>query len=256
MAAVAFVRFATRSGDSDVSTESIVLPICQSRCSFHIVPPLGHSIPRPVRRKSLALETPQQLARQTIDALLTAAGWALQDRDQFDRNAALGVAVREFPLLAGPCDYLLFIDGRAAGVIETKKRGSTLSGVAEHSEKYMLHLPEHLARWDDLLVYDYESTGEETLFRDLRDAIGSQLVEKYLVTENRSTGCLLVTLAKDRAWEHPDSGTRIDLSGLKTLLCDEAARIRDSMGRAVTLAVHILDLREPSSGDSKNRSGP
>src|SRR3990167_503129 len=168
MAAVAFVRFATRSGDSDVSTESIMLPICQSRCSFHIVPPLGHSIPRPVRRKSLALETPQQLARQTIDAPLTAAGWALQDRDQFDRNAALGVAVREFPLLAGPCDYLLFIDGRAAGVIEAKKRGST--------------------------------------------------------------GCLLVTLAKDRAWEHPDSGARIDLSGLKTLLCDEAARIGAGWG--------------------------
>jgi type I restriction enzyme R subunit len=115
------------------------------------------------------LETPEQLARQTIDALLSAAGWIVQDRDHLDRTAALGVAVREFPLPAGPCDYLLFIDGRAAGVIEAKKIGSTLSGVVEQSEKYMLRLPEHLARWDDLLVYDYESTGEETLFRNLRD---------------------------------------------------------------------------------------
>ena len=86
--------------------------------------------------------------------------------------------------------------------------------------------------------------------RDLRDAIGSQLVERYLVTENRSTGCLLVTLAKDRAWEHPDSGARIDLSGLKTLLCEEAERVMDSRGRSVTLAVHILDLRNPLSGGS------
>ncbi len=110
------------------------------------------------------METPEQLARQTIDPLLSAAGWIVQDRDHLDRTAALGVAVREFPLPAGPCDYLLFIAGRAAGAIEAKKIGSTLSGVVEQSEKYMLRLPEHLARWDDLLVYDYESTGEETLF--------------------------------------------------------------------------------------------
>ena len=115
------------------------------------------------------MQTPEQLARQSIDALLTAAGWALQDRDHLDRNAALGVAVREFPLPAGPCDYLLFVAGKAAGVIEAKKTGVTLSGVAEQSEKYMLSLPEHLARWDDLLVYDYESTGAETFFCNRRD---------------------------------------------------------------------------------------
>ena len=115
------------------------------------------------------MQTPEQLARHTIDALLAAAGWALQDRGQFDRSAALGVAVREFPLPAGPCDYLLFVDGKAAGVIEAKKSGVTLSGVAEQSEKYALSLPEHLARWDDWLIYDYESTGEETFFRNRRD---------------------------------------------------------------------------------------
>ena len=115
------------------------------------------------------MQTPEQLARQSIDALLTAAGWALQNRDHLDRNAALGVAVREFPLPAGPCDYLLFVAGKAAGVIEAKKTGVTLSGVAEQSEKYMLSLPEHLARWDDLLVYDYESTGAETFFCNRRD---------------------------------------------------------------------------------------
>jgi type I restriction enzyme R subunit len=101
--------------------------------------------------------------------MLLSAGWVLQDRSEFDRNAALGVAVREFSLPAGPCDYLLFIDGKAAGVIEAKKVGVTLSGVAEQSEKYMLMLPEHLARWDEQLVYDYESTGDETFFRNLRD---------------------------------------------------------------------------------------
>ncbi|MGX1197397.1 type I restriction enzyme R subunit [Parvibaculum sp. MBR-TMA-1.3b-4.2] len=115
------------------------------------------------------LQTPEQQAREHIDSLLTSAGWVLQDRDEMDRNAALGVAVREFSLPAGFCDYLLFVKGKAAGVIEAKKSGVTLSGVAEQSEKYMHRLPDHLARWDDMLVYDYESTGDETFFRNLRD---------------------------------------------------------------------------------------
>src|SRR5437870_4999210 len=105
---------------------------------------------------------PEQRARGAIDVLLRAAGWVIQDRDDFNRNAAVGVAVREFPLPNGPCDYLLFVGGKAAGVIEAKKAGITLSGVAEQSEKYMCKLPDHLARWDEHLIFDYESTGEET----------------------------------------------------------------------------------------------
>jgi len=101
--------------------------------------------------------------------MLAAAGWRLQDRDAFDRTASQGVAVREFPLAAGFCDYLLFVEGKAAGVIEAKPAGVTLSGVAEQSEKYMGALPRHVARWQDSLIFDYESTGEETFFRDLRD---------------------------------------------------------------------------------------
>lgn len=115
------------------------------------------------------MQQPEQQARIKIDQLLTDAGWTIQDRDAFDRKTALGVAVREFPLPAGHCDYLLFVDGKAAGVIEAKKAGVTLSGVADQSAKYMAELPEHLARWDDLLVYDYESTGEETFFCNQRD---------------------------------------------------------------------------------------
>jgi type I restriction enzyme R subunit len=85
--------------------------------------------------------TPEQLAREKIDSLLTSAGWVLQNNSEFDRNAAEGVAVREFSLPNGPCDYLLFVGGKAAGVIEAKKLGSTLSGVAEQSEKYVSQLP-------------------------------------------------------------------------------------------------------------------
>ena len=99
---------------------------------------------------------PEEKAREQIDSLLTAAGWVVQDMDAFNRNAGTGVAVREFQLPGGPCDYLLFVGGKAAGVVEAKPEGTTLSGVAEQSEKYMGKLPEHLVRWSDILIFDNE----------------------------------------------------------------------------------------------------
>jgi type I restriction enzyme R subunit len=113
--------------------------------------------------------TPEASARQKIDTLLIAAGWIIQDRADMNLGAGLGVAVREYPLPAGPCDYLLFLDRRVCGVIEAKPEGQTLSGVAEQAHAYMAALPSHLQSWAPTLLLDYESTGAETLFRDLRD---------------------------------------------------------------------------------------
>ncbi|GAA4862950.1 type I restriction-modification enzyme R subunit C-terminal domain-containing protein [Luteimonas vadosa] len=113
--------------------------------------------------------TPEQRARECIDSLLTAAGWAVQSMDDFNRNAAEGVAVREFHTTAGPCDYLLFVRGMACGVIEAKRLGKTLSGVAEQASRYLAALPDHVKCWDGGLRFDYESTGEETYFRDNAD---------------------------------------------------------------------------------------
>lgn len=112
---------------------------------------------------------PEQQARERIDALLGAAGWVIQDMGEFNRNAAEGVAVREFPTSSGPCDYLLFVGGKACGVIEAKKAGITLSGVAEQAARYLAGLPDHVKCWQGGLRFDYESTGEETFFRDGAD---------------------------------------------------------------------------------------
>jgi type I restriction enzyme, R subunit len=57
---------------------------------------------------------PESRARERIDALLYAAGWIVQDREEMNLGAGLGVAVREYPLPAGPCDYLLSLDDLAA----------------------------------------------------------------------------------------------------------------------------------------------
>ena len=101
--------------------------------------------------------------------MLTAAGWVVQDRAELNLGASLGVAVREYPLPSGPCDYLLFIDRKACGVIEAKPEGMTLTGIAGQADDYMARLPSDLQAWAETLPFDYESTGAETLFRDRRD---------------------------------------------------------------------------------------
>lgn len=79
--------------------------------------------------------------------------------------------------------------------------------------------------------------------RDLRDTIYDQLVKKYMAAEASRSGCLLITLAKDRQWKHPDNGQRIGLIELEALLRAEAKRVEEAMGGSVALVVHILDLR-------------
>jgi len=110
--------------------------------------------------------TPEQHARDTIDRLLAAAGWAVQDLAQANRLAARGVALREFPLDSGYgfADYLLYVDGKAAGVIEAKKAGTTLTGVESQSSRYAQGLPAALPAWRRPLPFLYESTGVETHF--------------------------------------------------------------------------------------------
>jgi type I restriction enzyme R subunit len=110
--------------------------------------------------------SPEARARQTIDALLTQAGWHVCDMAQANIHAARGVAIREFPLNPGHgfADYLLYIDAQAAGVIEAKKEGATLTGVEVQSARYAQGLPASLPAWRRPLPFSYESTGIETHF--------------------------------------------------------------------------------------------
>ena len=58
--------------------------------------------------------TPEQQARRAIDEALTVAGWQVQDEEEMNLAAGLGVAVREFPMAPGhgKADCLLFLEGR------------------------------------------------------------------------------------------------------------------------------------------------
>jgi len=115
------------------------------------------------------LSTPEQQARIQIDALLSAAGWAIQDIASLNLHVSRGVAVREMQSHGGPADYILFVDGKALGIVEAKKEGTTLSAVAEQSARYTAAKNWIPQRWADPLPFTYESTGIETNFRDQRD---------------------------------------------------------------------------------------
>ncbi len=113
---------------------------------------------------------PEQEARRQIDAQLANCGWVVQDYKQFNPSAGRGIALREVPLKSGTCDYLLLVDRKAVGVIEAKKAGTLLSGVAEQSGHYAANLPALIqAAAEGPLPFLYESTGVETFFRDERD---------------------------------------------------------------------------------------
>ena len=115
------------------------------------------------------MTTPEQRARHDVDRMLELAGWSVQDMADLDFAASRGVAIREFPLEAGFADYMLFVDRKAAGVVEAKKAGTSLSGVDTQSGKYLDGLPPHVQRAGTPLPFAYESTGVETVFRDVRD---------------------------------------------------------------------------------------
>ncbi|MBL3962229.1 ATP-binding protein [Burkholderia sp. KCJ3K979] len=85
--------------------------------------------------------------------------------------------------------------------------------------------------------------GDGRSAKDLRDTIYNQLVKKYMAPENSRSGCLLITLAKNRKWENPDNGQRIDLDELMLLLQAEIERVQEMMANAVLLSIHLLDLR-------------
>jgi type I restriction enzyme, R subunit len=114
--------------------------------------------------------TPEDKAREEIDRQLGASGWKVQDASAIDLTAARGVAIREFPLgQYGEADYLLYVDRRAAGVIEAKPEGTTLTGVEVQTEKYSVGLGQSLPAWHRPLPFLYQSTGAETRFTNALD---------------------------------------------------------------------------------------
>jgi type I restriction enzyme R subunit len=92
-------------------------------------------------RLRVANMKPEEKARQRISQLLNEPRWVVRDVQDLNLGAALGVAIRAFPLESGSADYLLFVEREAVGVVEAKTEGATVSGVADQSGRYMASLP-------------------------------------------------------------------------------------------------------------------
>ena len=119
---------------------------------------------------SNANQTPEQAARDVIDAKLSQAGWAVQDKDRIDFNASAGIAVREYQTDIGPADYVLFIHKKPVGVIEAKPEhlGQKITTVEKQSGDYATAK----LKWvnnSEPLPFVYESTAVLTRFTDGRD---------------------------------------------------------------------------------------
>jgi type I restriction enzyme, R subunit len=108
---------------------------------------------------------PEALARSQIDDLLARAGWALRDFTQADIHAARVSQFMSFRLRGcGFADYLLYVDGKSAGVIEAKKQGVPLTEVELRSAICTGGLPASLPAWTRPLPSSYQSTGTGTSF--------------------------------------------------------------------------------------------
>lgn len=118
--------------------------------------------------------SPEQLARVKIDSMLQDAGWEIVSRD--DYTPGVSAAAIEEGLLQGQleADYLLFLEGKAIGVLEAKKSSSDLSEiVAAQAENYTHQLLPMYQYWEDPLPFIYLSNGKELLFRNLKEPDGT-----------------------------------------------------------------------------------
>ena len=115
-------------------------------------------------------QNPEQIARDKIDDMLKAAGWAVQSNKKINFNEGEGQAVREYQTDVGPADYVLFVDKKAVGVIEAKREeaGQKITEVEGQTEGYA----NATLKWVNNkapLPFLYESTGVITRFTDGRD---------------------------------------------------------------------------------------
>jgi hypothetical protein len=114
---------------------------------------------------------PEDRARRQIDESLDKAGWIVQDHEESNIFAGRGIAVREYPLRHGhgTADYLLYVEGKAAGVVEAKKAGTTLTVVEPQAARYGAGLPDALPAHHRPLPFLYQATGAETRFTNWLD---------------------------------------------------------------------------------------
>lgn len=83
--------------------------------------------------------------------------------------------------------------------------------------------------------------------KQLETALREQLVEQYLRHETSRAGCLMLTYhGRKKHWKHPETGARLGFCDAVDYLAAIAKTIEHDMAHEVCLAVHALDLTDPT----------
>lgn len=114
-------------------------------------------------------QNPEQISRDIIDSQLRSCGWIVQNIKQINLHAGCGVAVKEYITDVGPADYVLFVNGKACGVIEAKREeeGHRINIHEEQGENYAKAQLKYLK--NEPLPFVYISTGKINRFTDFND---------------------------------------------------------------------------------------
>ena len=115
---------------------------------------------------------PEEKARVIIDRMFEEAGWKVVDRDKYAPNMT-AVAIREGLMVGNrEADYLLFLNGKAVGVLEAKRIEIDINSdiVQEQARLYTLSCPKWCQAWfpNIPLPLAYVANSRDLMFYDTR----------------------------------------------------------------------------------------
>ena len=115
---------------------------------------------------------PEEKARAVIDRMFEEAGWKVVDRDKYVPNMT-AVAIREGLMVGNrEADYLLFLNGKAVGVLEAKRIETDINSdiVQEQACLYTRSCPKWCQAWfpNIPLPLAYVANSRDLMFYDTR----------------------------------------------------------------------------------------
>ena len=115
---------------------------------------------------------PEEKARVIIDRMFEEAGWKVVDRDKYAPNIT-AVAIREGLMVGNrEADYLLFLNGKAVGVLEAKRIEIDINSdiVQEQARLYTRSCPKWCQAWfpNKPLPLAYVANSRDLMFYDTR----------------------------------------------------------------------------------------
>lgn len=113
-----------------------------------------------------------------------------------------------------------------------------VTGDEKESDIRLVSTTAHLESVIELKVGEKEYS-----FSDLRNALHTQLVGKYMAPEHRRVGCLLISVSTDRFWRDPGTSAPMKFEEVITRLNDEANALAANLGYGAFVTVRGLDLR-------------